>query len=153
MENKRTVESGLSLMQVLSQTNELDIFSTDLVADIIDYKWKSYAYKIHSMAFIVHLSYVIVLIYYCNKYYLNKSGSLYFNEATGLEEQRPNISFQVYQGICLVIPLIFEFYKLKQMGSLEYFASSRNYLDISHIFFGFVNIYFQQQVGIEVFSS
>ena len=39
------------------------------------------------------------------------------------------------------------------MGSLEYFASTRNYLDISHIFFGFVNIFFQQKVGIMVFSS
>lgn len=53
----------------------------------------------------------------------------------------------------MIIPLIFEFYKLKQMGSLEYFASTRNYLDISHIFFGFVNIFFQQEVGIMVFSS
>ena len=53
----------------------------------------------------------------------------------------------------MIIPLIFEFYKLKQMGSIEYFASTRNYLDISHIFFGFVNIYCQQYWGIMVFQS
>ena len=86
-------ETGLSLMQVLSHTNELDIFDTDLVADIIDYKWKSYAYKIHSMAFAIHLSYVFVLIYYCNQYYLNKSGQLYLNEETQEMEQRPSSIF------------------------------------------------------------
>jgi hypothetical protein len=80
-------------MHVLSQSDELEIFETDLVADIVDYKWNTYAYKIHSMAAIVHLSYVLVLIYYCNKYYLNKSGQLYLNDETGEMEQRPNISF------------------------------------------------------------
>jgi hypothetical protein len=63
--------NGLTLMQVLSHCNELDIFESDLVADIVDYKWNTYAFYIHSMAAVVHLSYVLVLIYYCNQYYLN----------------------------------------------------------------------------------
>ena len=47
--------------------------------------------------------------------------------------------------------MIFEFYKLKQMGSKEYFGSLRNYLDINHIAFGFFNIYCQQYWGIMKF--
>ena len=59
-----TEENGLSLMQVLANSEEVEIFNTDLVKDVIDYKWYTYAIKIHALAAIVHASYVLVLIFY-----------------------------------------------------------------------------------------
>ena len=65
-------DEDLSLMHVLANSDELEIFNLDLVKDVIDYKWKTYAFKIHSMAAIVHASYVLVLILYIKHYYLDK---------------------------------------------------------------------------------
>jgi maltodextrin utilization protein YvdJ len=67
-------DKGLSLMHVLANSNELEIFETDLVKDVIDYKWYTYAIYIHTLAAIVHASYVFVLIFYIKHYYLDQSG-------------------------------------------------------------------------------
>ena len=63
-------EKGDSLMDALEDSEELDIFVTDIVRDIIDYKWSSYAFKIHMLAAIVHACYLFVLMYYINQTYL-----------------------------------------------------------------------------------
>jgi hypothetical protein len=60
----------LTLMGVLSRCDELSIFKTDLVKDLIDYKWATYAYRSHILSAIFHVMYVIVLIYYINHTYL-----------------------------------------------------------------------------------
>lgn len=57
-------------MGVLSRCDELSIFKTDLVKDLVDYKWATYAYRSHILSAIFHVMYVIVLIYYINHTYL-----------------------------------------------------------------------------------
>lgn len=52
------------------------------------------------------------------------------------------------QAICLAVPLIYEFYQVKTLGVTLYFGDLSNYLDIMHIGFGFINIYFQINMGI-----
>jgi hypothetical protein len=66
-----TEDGDLSLMHVLASSDELEIFNLDLVKDVIDYKWYTYAFKIHALAAIVHASYVFVLILYIKHYYLD----------------------------------------------------------------------------------
>lgn len=125
--------------------NELAIFETDLVRDLIDYKWRTFAYQQHLYGLIVHVSYVIVLIYYINHTYLEQT-DFEFNEETQKWESVADPVYQYYQAICLSYPLFLEFYRFKKSG-LSYFSNSSNLLDVSHIFFGFLNIYMQIVVG------
>jgi hypothetical protein len=57
-------------MGVLSRCDEISIFKTDLVKDLVDYKWDTYAYRSHILSAMFHVIYVIVLIYYINHTYL-----------------------------------------------------------------------------------
>ena len=41
-----------SLMEAIANCDELEIFETDAVKDLIDYKWSSYASSIHILGFI-----------------------------------------------------------------------------------------------------
>ena len=42
IENSKIINPSLSLMQSLGSTEELDIFSSDAIRDIIQYKWTTY---------------------------------------------------------------------------------------------------------------
>lgn len=57
-------------MGVLSSCEELSIFETDLVRDLVDYKWETYAFRQHIWSAAFHAMYVVVLIYYINYTYL-----------------------------------------------------------------------------------
>ena len=36
-------EDGESIIDAVSNSDELEIFETDMIRDMIDYKWKTYA--------------------------------------------------------------------------------------------------------------
>ena len=117
-------DDGISLFECLAGCNELEIFETDLIRDLIDYKWRTFAFKQHLIALIVHASYVLVLIYYINFTYVENR-----DWNSELEEMEitvhADVSYNVWQGVCLLYPLFLEFYRLKKM---------RETLHLSHYF-------------------
>ena len=48
----------------------IDIFNTQVVKDIIDFKWSQYAKRVHMRGIIVHIVYIIALIYLVSAIYL-----------------------------------------------------------------------------------
>ena len=63
-------------MEALANTDELTIFEIEAIMDIIDYKWETFASKVHTTGFYVHLTYVIMLLVYINNVLL-RSGDEY----------------------------------------------------------------------------
>lgn len=59
-----------SLMDAVANSDELSIFETDTVRDMIDYKWYRFAKKQHLFGGFVHLVYIVVLILYINHTFL-----------------------------------------------------------------------------------
>lgn len=59
-----------SLMDAIANSNELAIYETDSVRDMIDYKWKTFAKRMHLFGGFVHLVYVLVLIAYIDHTFL-----------------------------------------------------------------------------------
>jgi uncharacterized Rmd1/YagE family protein len=62
-------ENG-KLVEALANSDELSVFETDVVRDIIDFKWKEFANSVHYTGFLAHFSYVLLLSYYINETYL-----------------------------------------------------------------------------------
>lgn len=58
------------LMDAVANSDELAIFETDMVRDMIDYKWRTYARRQHLCGGFVHLVYVLVLIAYISRTFL-----------------------------------------------------------------------------------
>ena len=58
-----TTEAG-RLMDALATSDELALFKTPLVRDLISFKWQRYAARIHRVQAFIHLLYVIVLFGY-----------------------------------------------------------------------------------------
>ena len=59
-------EDDDALMKVVSQSNELDIFRTNLIKDYIDYKWDTFGYKFNIGNLICHSFYVLFLVQFIN---------------------------------------------------------------------------------------
>ena len=53
-------------MNALSQTDELVLFETDLIRDLIQYKWECFSKKVHGVGLINHTMYCIAMqVYFC----------------------------------------------------------------------------------------
>jgi hypothetical protein len=69
-------ESGMSIMDVLSQTSQYEVFSTVPIQNIIEYKWNAYSFKFHILFAIIHSVYLGVFVNYINEVYLQNHFSL-----------------------------------------------------------------------------
>lgn len=68
-------EDGL-LMNAICESDELEIFKSDLIIDLVDFRWNSIAKKVHTIGFCFHLCYILFLSLYINDTYLNSNDGL-----------------------------------------------------------------------------
>ena len=63
------------LIDALVNSKELAIFGTDLIHDLIDFRWQQFAGPIHKIGFAFHIGYIISLSLYINQTYLEENSS------------------------------------------------------------------------------
>ena len=51
-------------MLALGGTNELQILSTKVIRNLLEFRWNNYAYKFHVIGLTIHVIYVIVFNIY-----------------------------------------------------------------------------------------
>ena len=61
----------VSLMALASESEEMTIFNTESFNILVQYKWEQYGQKHHIFGSLMHLFYVICIIVYVQKIYLN----------------------------------------------------------------------------------
>lgn len=67
---KRVINSDVDLMGLLNKTEELTIFDTKSVQELIEFKWDSYALSHHLVGCFLHFFYLIILMIYINIIYI-----------------------------------------------------------------------------------
>jgi hypothetical protein len=136
---------GNSIMEALADCEELDVFTVHTVKDMIDYKFNTFAYKIHRIGFAMHVIYVLMLLTYIIFTFLGdldkdpESGELFSYP----EPSKLNLYCVL---VCLVYPTLFDGNQLAKSG-MEYFEDPWNYIDIVHIFGGYLNVFMQLYVS------
>mgnify|MGYP001003710930 CR=1 FL=1 len=63
------------LIDALVNSKELAIFGTDLIHDLIDFRWQQFAGPIHKIGFAFHIGYIMFLSLYINQTYLKENSS------------------------------------------------------------------------------
>lgn len=135
---------GDTIIEAISNSEELEIFQVHAIMDLIDYKFDSFAYKIHRVGFTIHMIYIFFMMLYINEYYLGDV----VKDDTGKIISAPvpgnfHLSFIL---ACLIYPTLFDGNQMiKQRG--EYLDDPWNYIDIVHISMGYFNIYCQKTYG------
>jgi hypothetical protein len=64
-------EDGL-LMHAICNSEELDIFKSDLIIDLVDFRWNNVARYVHKTGFCFHLAYIVFFTLYIRDTYLGK---------------------------------------------------------------------------------
>jgi hypothetical protein len=61
--------SEISLMELMAKTEELEMFDTDTVQNLVEYKWTMYGRQHHFLGMAMHMFYTFMLtVYVCEAY-------------------------------------------------------------------------------------
>ena len=139
-------EGDITLLSALANSKEgqLDIFESDVVRDIIQYKWNCYAARSHWLSGLVYLGYTVVLAMYINDIYLKTEK---FDPKTGIRlNPPPNKPLLLALGILLLRAVQIDLTQFRVAG-LHYFDDLWNLNDLLNIGLGYWNIYNQLYSG------
>ena len=65
------VNPDISIMNILCESSELNLFNCDVVQDLIIFKWGAFAMKWHLIGCFYHFFYMIILCIYISKVYIH----------------------------------------------------------------------------------
>ena len=82
-------------MDLLSKSEDLDIFDTKVVSDLIKFSWQNYASHVHFFGAFIHLIYMISFFTYVGLIYQYRDFSA-----------RSHLLILMF--VCLLYPLIYE---------------------------------------------
>lgn len=111
-------------MGLLNGTEELSIFDTQSVQQLIEFKWDSYGLNHHLIGCGLHFFYLIILMIYINIIYINNKGTP--------EEKK---AYVILLAVGILYPQYYNLARIFKQGFVEYFFNPANYLD-----FFFVNL-------------
>jgi hypothetical protein len=143
---------GGTLFDALANTtaNQLSIFKTDVVRDVIEYKWQTFARRSHFFGAFVHISYTVALASYINDIFLRDEE---FTDKGVRKNPPPNMPLLYVMLALLIYPVQHDGQQMLREG-LYYFDSAWNVVDFTHNVLGFANVWCQRYNGsLELMSK
>jgi hypothetical protein len=61
-------------MGLLTKTDEFDIFETEAIQNLVEFKWQNYGRKLHYIGYIFHSIYMLTIMMYNYLVYVNNKG-------------------------------------------------------------------------------
>jgi hypothetical protein len=126
---KTIVNKEISFLDMCTETEELNMFQSQSLKDIVEFKWGSYGFNFHLLGSIIHLVQICILIFYVNFIYIQ--ASLELDENGRINGGNP---YAVILLGGIVYPFCYESTRMVKTGVLEYLTTPKNYFDILYIF-------------------
>ena len=137
-------EEDGSLIDAIAMSTQLGIFETDLVMELIDYRWFKFAQRIHVIGMVFHFVYILVQSLFINQTY---AGSTMDHKIP----EKSNPFYLLLLAVILIYPLIYDGKQLIMQGPKKYFKQVWNFIDIFHIIGGYLSIFLQLNCGPKAF--
>ena len=83
-------------MDLFTNSNEIDVFLSETVHQIIRFKWNNFAFQFHMIGFCSHIYFMTVLCIYVNSVYLHGQS----------EDSHSLFSFLLFLG--LIFPITYD---------------------------------------------
>lgn len=126
---KVIMNKEISFLDMCTDTSELDMFGSQALEEIIEFKWTTYGFKFHLLGSVIHMFQISILIFYVNFIYIQ--ASLEINPDGSIKGGNP------YAAILLggiVYPFCYESTQMVKSGPIDYITTPGNYFDILYIF-------------------
>lgn len=127
---KTICNEDVDIMGLAIDSEELDIFETDILKQLIDFKWEKYARIHHLIGCLAHLMYMFTLILYTNLVYILNNG-----------DQRTQKIYAYILAVGIFYPAVYDWIQFAKSGPCEYFADKWNYIDFLYIWSSIGNVY------------
>lgn len=136
-----------NLMAILDESEEMNIFDTIALKEVIQYKWLNFAKSWHLIGAFFHLFYILSLSVYILEVYTLADGVKVTkeNEVEELEDgakETHNARHKWLYLLCcgVAYPLIYECIQLLKVGPGAYFGQFWNWTDMFFIWTSVANI-------------
>ena len=133
------------LIDSIFNSEELAIYESESVKDVVDYKWRVFSRPVHRIGACIHIFYMCVLILYINIVFLEPE-IVYDESGVNKLSPPPSKTLLYLSMICLIYPLLYDGTQMHKQG-ITYYQDPWNYIDILHISMGYINVYFQMFNG------
>ena len=90
------VNEGISVLDLLQQSSELELFGAQTILDFVDFKWGAFGQWHHATACFFHIVYVAVFVAHVIWVYIEPVASAY------------EIFFDVGMALALAYPIFYE---------------------------------------------
>jgi hypothetical protein len=105
---KHLVNHDIPFMKIIAQSEELDIFNTISLQDLIEFKWNEFGMMVHLVGCMMHMCQIAILIFYVHFIYIENH--LCKSVITG-KENKMECEDNVYAIVLLggiIYPFIYE---------------------------------------------
>lgn len=123
------------MVTLISESEEVPIFDSSCIQEVIKYKWETYGMRFHKFGFTMHVFYVIIInIYVAHNYHKENT-------------EESNRTFVILLGIGILYPWIYDVTQLIRNGLADYLGDPWNYADMVYIYGSIANIILQLYFG------
>ena len=129
----KKINKEVSLMKLICDSNQLELFNCDVVQDLIDFKWQRLGKRWHLVGCIFHFFYMFILMYYINMVYIHNEINY---KGDGTFERQKVIDFTFILMIGIVYSTMYNILQMLTMGPIKYFSELWNWLDLIYIVCG-----------------
>lgn len=119
-------------MKLLNESDELAIFSTDTITQLLDFKWAEYGLTFHKVGCFMQIIYIITICIYIYFIYITSSAAA--------APTSPKLTFCPLLAAGTFYPTLYQLVKMYRHGPWRYLRELRNWLDIFFIYLSITNI-------------
>lgn len=115
------INDHISFMSLCSDSEEIEIFQTDSLQQLIEFKWVSYGRFHHFFGCMMHLFYTGIFALYVNNACLKEN------------EKWINNIYAAFLLLGILYPMVYDMAQMYKAGISVYFSDTANYADFIYI--------------------
>lgn len=118
---------NINFMKMIINSDELEIFESSNVENLIQYKWNKFAQKLHFTGFLFHFFYLTVMTIFVKQIYVDND-----------LDNKHNYCYILIIGI--IYPTWYDLFQMYRLGIKAYFAETTNWINIIYTLAGIGNV-------------
>jgi hypothetical protein len=130
VESMELANEDINLLAICTDSNELAMFESETLKDLIEFKWNAFAWNWHLFGCVIHLAYIVILFLYTDLIYIQGTGAS-TKEETGEDKEMNSYSIILLIGV--IYPACYEAVQMFKNGIGEYLSDLGNYIDLIYI--------------------
>jgi hypothetical protein len=127
-DEKTLRNTEISFFDTCTSSDELDMFKSEALQDVIEFKWNEFGFNFHLVGSTIHMVQLCILIFYVNYVYIG--GNLEVDDKGHIVGSNP-AAIVLLTGI--IYPMCYSFVQAFRVGILEYLSDFGNWFDLFYI--------------------